>query len=205
MKRSQLNVSIDPTLLEQVKQSARVSGKSLVTFVSDCFVNQIENLPVHSMDSRFQMIEERLHSIEKELGFPIDQSQNRQSFTTAEVENFNEFIKAIFRKELERKGYVSIKEAWNDLINHISCFEQWDEKCSFRLKESIFIEHADPLTGDEINHLREGEICPQPIRTGLINWINNSDRGKCCCSDNNFPSQEKIFEKGSNLVEEIYS
>ena len=61
MKRTQLNVSIDPKLLEKIKESARISGKSLVGFVSDCFVNQIENLPVESIDSRFQTIEQRLH------------------------------------------------------------------------------------------------------------------------------------------------
>ena len=98
-----------------------------------------------------------------------------------------------------------MKEAWNDFINHINCFEQWDETCSFRLKESLFIEHADPLTSEEINHLKKGDVCPQPIRTGIINWINNSDRGECCCSDKEFPSQEQICEKGSMLVEDIYS
>ncbi|KGG21016.1 hypothetical protein [Prochlorococcus marinus] len=205
MKRTQLNVSIDPKLLEKIKESARISGKSLVGYVSDCFVNQIENLPVESIDSRFQTIEQRLQSIENNLQLPALKAQRIQPFTSQEVENFNEFIKAVFRKELKRKGYRSMKEAWNDFINHINCFEQWDETCSFRLKESLFIEHADPLTSEEINHLREGDVCPQPIRTGIINWINNSDRGECCCSDKEFPSQQQICEKGSMLVEDIYS
>ena len=205
MKRTQLNVSIDPTLLEKIKESARLSGKSLVSYVSDCFVNQVKNLPVESLDSRFQMIEQRLQSIEKKLDFPDYQSQIKSSFTPNELQNFNEFIKAVFRKELKRKGYRSTKEAWNDFINHINCFEQWNETCSFRLKESLFIEHADPLTSEEINHLKEGQVCPQPIRTGIINWINNSDKGECCCSDKEFPSQEQICEKGSKLVEDIYS
>ena len=205
MKRTQLNVSIDPKLLEKIKETARISGKSLVGFVSDCFVSQIEKHPVESIDSRFQMIEQRLQSIEQKLGLPTDQSQKNQPFTSQEVQNFNEFIKAIFTKELNRKGYISIKEAWNDFINHINCFEQWDETCSFRLKESLFIEHGDPLTSDEINHLRKGEICPQPIRTGIINWINNSDSGVCCCSNNDFPSEKQICEKGSLLVDELYS
>ena len=183
MKRTQLNVSIDPKLLEKIKESARISGKSLVGFVSDCFVNQIENLPVESIDSRFQTIEQRLQLIENNLQLPALKAQRIQPFTSQEVENFNEFIKAVFRKEIKRKGYRSMKEAWNDFINHINCFEQWDETCSFRLKESLFIEHADPLTSEEINHLKEGDVCPQPIRTGIINWINNSDKGECCCSD----------------------
>tara|TARA_B100000700_G_scaffold140413_1_gene156417 strand:- start:3221 stop:3838 length:618 start_codon:yes stop_codon:yes gene_type:complete len=205
MKRTQLNVSIDPTLLEKIKKSAKISGKSLVAYVTDCFVNQIENLPVESIDSRFQTIEKRIKAIEKNLKLQNPQSQQIPSFTSTEEKNFNEFIKAVFRKELTRKGYSSIKEAWNDFINHINCFEQWDETCSFRLKESLFIEHGDPLTSAEINHLAEGEICPQPIRTGIINWINNSDRGKCCCSVKDFPSQQQICEKGSMLLKDIYS
>ena len=205
MKRTQLNVSIDPKLLEKIKESARLSGKSLVGYVSDCFVNQIENLPVESIDSRFQMIEQRLQAIEKDIQLINPQTQRTPSFTSIELKNFNEFVKAVFQKETKRKGYKSIKEAWNDFINHINCFDQWDETCSFRLKESLFFEDGDPLTSDEINHLKEGEICPQPIRTGIINWINNSDRGQCCCSVKDFPSQQQICEKGLMLVKDIYS
>ena len=205
MTRTQLNVSIDPELLKKIKASARISGKSLVSFVSDCFVNQIENVPVQSIDSRFTMIERRLKSIEKKLELSTPQNYETQPFTSQGAQNFNEFIKAIFEKELKRKGYKSIKEAWNDFINHINCFDQWNEKCSFRLKESIFIEHGDPLTIDEINHLKEGKVCPQPIRTGIINWINDSSKGKCCCSDKDFPSEQQICEKGSILVEDLYS
>ena len=205
MKRTQLNVSIDSKLLEKIKQTARISGKSLVGFVSDCFVNQIDNLSVESIDSRFHRIEQRLQLVEKKLELSLHQSEETSSFTSQEVQNFNEFIKAIFRKELKRKGYRSIKEAWNDFINHINCFDQWNEICSFRLKESLFIEHGDPLTIEEFNNLKEGQICPQPIRTGIINWINNSAKGKCCCSDKDFPSQQQICEKGSLLVDEIYS
>ena len=205
MKRTQLNVSIDPKLLKRIKETARISGKSLVGFVSDCFLNQLDDQPSETIDSRFSVIEQRLLSIEKKLDLPIVNSQENKPFTTQEVNNFNEFIKAIFRKELERKGYSSTKEAWNDFINHINCFDQWNETCSFRLKESLFIEHGDPLSSDEINHLKEGEICPHPIRTGIINWINNSEKGECCCTNKEFPSQQAICEKGLILVDEIYS
>ena len=205
MKRTQLNVSIDPKLLKRIKETARISGKSLVGFVSDCFLNQLEEIPTETIDSRFQLIEKRLQSIEKKLELPIGHSQENKSFTSQEVQNFNDFIKAVFRKESKRKEYRSMKEAWNDFINHINCFDQWDERCSFRLKESLFIEHGDPLSSDEINYLKEGKTCPDPIRTGIINWINNSGKGECCCADKKFPSQQAIFEKGSMLVEEIYS
>ena len=205
MKRTQLNVSIDPKLLKRIKETARISGKSLVGFVSDCFLNQLEDLPTETIDSRFQLIEQRLQSIEKTLELSTGHSQESKPFTSQEVQNFNDFIKAVFRKELKNKGYRSVKEAWNDFINHINCFDQWDEKFSFRLKEFLFIEHGDPLSSDEMNYLKEGEICPDPIRTGIINWMNNSAKGNCCCVDKNFPSQQAICEKGSMLVEEIYS
>ena len=205
MKRTQLNVSIDPKLLKRIKETARISGKSLVGFVSDCFLNQLEDLPTETIDSRFYLIEQRLQAIEKKLELPIGHSQENKPFTSQEVQNFNDFIKAVFRKESKRKEYRSMKEAWNDFINHINCFDQWDERCSFRLKESLFIEHCDPLSSDEINHLKEGEICPDPIRTGIINWINNSSKGECCCANKKFPSQQAMCEKGSMLVEEIYS
>ncbi len=205
MKRTQLNVNIDPELLAKIKESAKVSGKSMVSFVSDCFSNQITESSAQTIDTRFQMIEQRLQAIEEKLKVLDNQRKITSSITTQEEKNFNEFIKAVFSRELQRKGYISMKDAWNDLINHINCFEQWNEICSFRLKESLFIEHADPLTSEEINDLKEGSICPQPIRTGIINWINNSSRGKCCCSNQNFPTQKQICEKGSLLVEDIYS
>ena len=92
MKRTQLNVSIDPNLLEKIKERARISGKSLVNYVSDCFVNQIENLPVESIDSRFQMIEQRLHTIEKNLQLLNPQAQKTPPFTSKEVRNFPENV-----------------------------------------------------------------------------------------------------------------
>ena len=89
MKRTQLNVSIDPKLLEKIKESARISGKSLVAFVSDCFIKQIDNLPVKSMESRFQMIEQRLQLIEEKIELPAPQAQKCSPFTSEEVNNFN--------------------------------------------------------------------------------------------------------------------
>ena len=85
MKRTQLNVSIDPKLLEKIKESARISGKSLVSYVSDCFVNQIENLPVESIDSRFHMIEQRLQSIENNLQLPAFQSSKNSTFYISRI------------------------------------------------------------------------------------------------------------------------
>ena len=98
MKRTQLNVSIDPKLLEKIKESARISGKSLVGFVSDCFVNQIENLPVESIDSRFKKIEQRLQLIENNLQLPALKAQRTQPFTSQELENLKKLTKLFLEK-----------------------------------------------------------------------------------------------------------
>ena len=82
MKRTQLNVNIDPTLLKRIKETARISGKSLVAFVSDCFINQLENLPVESIDSRFLLIEQRLQSIEEKIELSAFQAQKTPTFTS---------------------------------------------------------------------------------------------------------------------------
>ena len=91
-----------------------------------------------------------------------------------------------------------------DLISHSQYFEQWNDRYTLRLKESLFIEHGDPFSHNEMNLLTKGKECPCPIRTGLINWINNANPGQCCCSDKSFPSQQTICEKGSKLVDDIY-
>ena len=203
MKRTQLNVSIDPELLQKIKETAKLSGKSLVVFVSDCLTNQLKGVSTNSIDSRFSDIEDRINSLEESILFITNKSQKKTPFTPEEAKKFNEFIKAVFKKELQKKQYKSSKHAWNDLLSHINCFEQWNETCSFRLKESLFIEDGDPLSSDEMNLLHKGKICPSPIRTGIINWINNSKKGKCCCSNKKFPSEELICEKGSVLVKNL--
>ncbi len=203
MSRTQLNINIDPELFKKVKASARQAGKSLTGYVSDCFANQLVTDSSESIDDKFSKIEERLISIEKTLLELAPGSYKIKPFTPQEAEKCNEFIKAFFHKEVERKKYKSNKDAWMDLISHIKCFDQWNDIYTFRLQEAIFIDHGDPLSSDEMNHLTKGKECPCPIRTGLINWKNNADPGQCCCADNSFPSQQSICEKGSSLIKNI--
>ena len=103
MKRTQLNITIDPELLKKIKESARISGKSLTAFVSDFFTNKIEELSSESVDSRIRKIEERLNSLERNLSSLLSRNQKITPFSPEEATNCNEFIKAIFREEIERK------------------------------------------------------------------------------------------------------
>ena len=55
-----------------------------------------------------------------------------------------------------------------------------------------------------MNSLNDSEMFPSPLRNGIINWINNSEKGQCCCSNRNFPSEVIIRAKGSKLVSDLY-
>ena len=203
MKRTQLNINIDPNLLQEIKASARKSGQSLVDYVNDFFRNHLHNDTSGDIEIRLSNHEKRLQFIEENILSDIKQNMKISDFTPQEAENFNDFVKAIFKKEVKRKQYSSQNDAWHDLVSHLNCFDKWDERCSLRLKEILFIDHGDALNSDEMNSFKESEMCPSPIRTGIINWINNSEKGQCCCSNSNFPSEKLIREKGSRLISEI--
>ena len=203
MKRTQLNINIDPNLLKEIKTSARKEGKSLVEYVNDFFKKHLNNDASDDVEIRLSNHENRLNLIEENIGLAIKQKKNFPDFTPQEAANFNDFVKAIFQKEVKRKKYNSTKDACNDLISHLNCFDIWNEKCSLRLKEILFIDHGDSLDCDEMNALKDSQICPSPLRTGIINWINNSEKGKCCCSNSNFPSEQIIRAKGAELISDL--
>ncbi len=204
MKRTQLNINIDPNLLKEIKTSARKEGKSLVQYVNDFFIKHLHNDGSDDIEIRLRNHENRLKFIEKNMALAaIKQKKNFSEFTPKEAANFNDFVKAIFEKEVKRKKYNSTKDACNDLISHLNCFDKWNERCSLKLKEILFIDHGDSLNCDEMNSLKHSDMCPSPLRTGIINWINNSEKGKCSCSNRNFPSEQIIRKKGAALISDL--
>jgi len=203
MKRTQLNINIDPNLLKEIKSSARKAGKSLVEYVNDFFIKNLDNSAPVELEMRLSNLEKRLKFIEEEMGLDIQRNKKFSDYTPQEAANFNDFVKAIFEKEVKKKKYNSSKDAWNDLISHLNCFDKWNERCSLRLKEILFIDHGESLNCDEMNFLKDSEMCPSPLRTGIINWINNSEKGKCSCSNSNFPSEQIIRAKGAELISDL--
>ena len=111
MRRSQLNISINPELLKRIKESARKSGKSITNYVTDCCANQVENFSGQSTDSRLNTIEEKLESIEKTLALLVPGNQKITPFTPEEAIRCNEFINALFDHEVKDKKYKSINDA----------------------------------------------------------------------------------------------
>ncbi len=206
MSRTQLNINIDPELLQELKTAAIRAGKTTTEFVSESIANYLEKYsPNDTLDSRMMLLEERISLLEEKL-YPDSVSQAMTIFSEEEAYNCSKFFKSIFDREFKRRQFSTRKDAWNDLIGYIDCFDQWDDIYTLRLKEIFFIKDGDPFTSDEMKRLAKGKVCTSPIRTGLINWINsNSEKGKCLCFDTRFPSQQAICIKGSKLVDELYS
>ena len=205
MGRTQLNINIDPQLMLLVKQHSIKSGKTISEFVVDAINHEIKNcFDERSMEDRLSTIEQRISSLEN--SFSIASGQKKITpFTDIEAKNCNEFIKGVFQEEVKRKKYKSDNDAWNDFIGYIDCFEQWNDFYTLRLKEALFIKDGDLLTSSEMNSFTHSKTCPCPIRTGLINWINNAEKGQLSCSDEGYPSQQTICDKGSKLLEELYA
>ena len=76
-------------------------------------------------------------------------------------------------------------------------------KCLLRFKEILFY-NGYRLNCDEINSLNGSKMFHSPLRIGIINWMNNSEKVKCCCSNNNFLSESIILEKGAQLIGNPY-
>ena len=204
MGRTQLNINIDPRLMLLLKQNAIKSGKTISEFVVDAITHEVNNAVIdRSIEDRLSSVEQRISSLE-DLSSIASGKKKITLFTDFEAKNCNEFIKGVFQEEVKRKKYKSDKDAWNDFIGYIDCFEQWNDIYTLRLKEALFIKDGDLLTSSEMNSFTHGKTCPCPIRSGLINWINNAKKGECSCANENFPSQQTICDKGSKLLEELY-
>ncbi|AAQ00592.1 MULTISPECIES: hypothetical protein [Prochlorococcus] len=205
MLRTQLNININPDLLLKLKSEASKQRRTLTELVSDAITNQLNNtISERTLEARLFAVEQKISSLEKCCS-QVSSGQKITPFTISEAENCNAFIKGVFLEETKRQQYNSSIDAWNDLIGHIECFDQWNDIITLRLKEALFIKGGDDLTCDEMNSLTKGKICPCPIRTGLINWINNQPKGKCSCANEYFPSQQTICDEGEKLLEQLYA
>ena len=76
----------------------------------------------------------------------------------------------------------------------MNCLDILNERCSLRFKEILF-DNGYTLNFDEINSLNASKMFPSPLRIGIINWMNNSEKVKCCCSYNHFLSESIICVK----------
>ena len=74
MSRTQLNINIDPELMQKLKKAAISSGKTTTEFVSESIINHLKKYsPNDTLDNRFLLLEERLSAVEEKL----EQGYNR--------------------------------------------------------------------------------------------------------------------------------
>ena len=99
-------------------------------------------------------------------------------------------MRSVFDKELGKRDFIDKHQAFDDLIKHISIYDDFSQFFNERLKEIMLGDNPTPWTGKELNDLVGEDKCNCPIRKGLINWTGQID-----C-----PSQQEICDKGAELV-----
>ena len=65
MVRTQLNINIDPLLMERLKEGAIKSGKTISEFVAESISNQLANQHPVGLESKLFLLEKRLNFIEE--------------------------------------------------------------------------------------------------------------------------------------------
>ena len=72
----------------------------------DFFKKHLNNDASDDVEIRLSNHENRLNLIEENIGLAIKQKKKFPDFTPQEAANFNDFVKAIFQKEVKRKKYM---------------------------------------------------------------------------------------------------
>ena len=204
MARSQLNINIDPALLLELKEKARIEGKTVTSFISELLSKTLKSQTTKPLSEKVTILEEKIDFLEDKINKILSPQKKITPFNNSEAKNCSEFIRALFYKQIKRSKIDNRKQAYEQLLSHIKCFHQWDDFYSLRLKEVLFIDDYEPFSSSELNSLTTGKECPCPIRTGLINWINDKELGKCSRENEEFPSQQEICDEGPKILGNIF-
>ncbi len=204
MSRTQLNISIDPVLLKALKKAAIRSGKTLSNHLTEIISASISNENNNVQPTRIQVLEEKVIALEKKFSILTSNNHKITPFTEEESKKWSEFTREVFYRKIEQEEHITRKEAFEELVSQISCFNQWNTIYTLRLKEILFLDDYNPFSAKELNFLTLGNECPSPIRTGLINWITGNNSRECSCINRDFPTQQEICLRGSVLAKDIF-
>ena len=169
MKITQLNITIDPKLLEALKRESIKSGKTLSNKVSEIINQFLSKQKDSSSSSRLKQLERKFLVLERKVSDLSIKKQKATPFTEVESKNCSEFMREIFIQKINKEKNITRRKAFNELIKQVECFHQWNKFYTLRLKEVLFIDDYDPFSALELNNLTIGKECPCPIHTGLIN------------------------------------
>ena len=194
MRRSQLNIKLPEELLKSVKRQAMRSGLSLTEHIVNLITSSLEDDGIEKSEQEsilvLRELSERVSIVESAIKNSNYLNIELTPFTDQEAINCTNFMRGVFNKTIEIKGFKSKKQAFSDFCRHLTHYPSLNEFSVLRLKEVMLMDDPDPWTGKELNDLSEGDKCKCPIRFGLINWT-----GK-----NNVPSQQEICDKGEALL-----
>lgn len=198
MVKSQLNIKLPENLLKRVKRQAMMNGNTLtdhiVNLITESLEEQIiEKTNLKTSDYMLAQILQRLSRVESAIQNYDYLNEGLTPFTDLEAIKCSEFMRELFLRTVDEKGYSSKKKAFSDLCRHLDCYEKWNTELTMRLKEVMLMEDPEPFTGNELNDLSSGDKCNCPIRFGLINWSGSF----------NVPSQQEICDKGVELLNKI--
>ncbi len=203
MRRTQLNIVIDPKLLNALKRESIKSGDTLSNKVSELITQFLSKQKDSSSLSRVDQLERKILVLERKVLDLSTEKQKATPFNEVESKNYSEFMREIFYQKINKEKSITKRKAFNELVKQVEYFHQWNDFYTLRLKEILFVDDYDPFSAKELNNLTIGKECPCPIRTGLINWIEGTNKGHCSCSNLKFPSQQEICENGSILAKNI--
>ena len=192
---AQLNIKVSKQLHSKLKYLAQNSDKTMERYINSILKQSADEdfIDEGVKSSVIEDINKRLTNLEKVfLGNNLN-AQKETAFTDQEAKNCTLFMKGLFNKIFHERNYIKPNDCWQDFIPLVEKFSQWNNFYTLRLKEVMLIEVPDPWTADELNELCLGNKCPCPIYSALKEWSG--------CF--NFPSQQVICDKGSDLVNSI--
>ena len=145
-KRTQLNINIDESLLDELKQFALSRNLPLSVFIR----NSLRDIV----------------SLQKEKTL----SRNHSPFSEKQAINCTSFMRLLFKKMLLKRTFKNELEAFNDLLKHIETSKQWHATFTKRLKDVLLSDSASPFNERELNSLTRERECECPIYIGLKEW-----------------------------------
>ena len=146
VKRHQLNINIEQTLLKQLKQLALEENLPLSVFIR----NSLRKI-VSGKEEKYS-------------------NKNYLPFSEKDALNYTNFIKALFQKKRVKCLYKNDLAAFNELINTLNTFDAWNENYTKRLKEILLEGSVSLFSAKELNTLSNNRQSACPIYLGLKEW-----------------------------------
>ena len=92
MNRTQLNINIDPSLLEELKKSSIRSGKTLSNFLTEIISKFLSEDNANYSNKKINEFEKKIGVLERQISVLLLDHQKITPFTEKESRYYSEFI-----------------------------------------------------------------------------------------------------------------